>query len=69
MNIASTGIKDDSEVFDLSNWKSGAAINQDRFEPGKLTIKSQSKCVLRLEGPFLGGKLDWAALDIRISEN
>lgn len=54
VNIVFTGIKDDSQVFDLSNRKAGVAVNQDR----KLTAKSQSQSVLRLESPFPGEKLD-----------
>lgn len=50
-----TAIREYSEGFDLSYWKDGTAINQDRFEPAK----SQSKSVLlRLEGPCLGEKVD-----------
>lgn len=54
VNIVFTGIKDDSQVFDLSNRKAGVAVNQDR----KLIAKSQSQSVLRLESPFPGEKLD-----------
>ena len=40
--IASTGIKADSRVFDLSHWKGGVTINQDRFEPGSFLSKAKA---------------------------
>ena len=48
-----------SEVSDLRDWKHGIASNQDRFEPAKIKSKS---VLLRLEGSFLGVKLDGAGL-------
>lgn len=70
VDTISIAIRETSWVSDLRDLKDGPAINQDRFEPGKLTAKLKSKPVLlRLEGSLPGEKLDGASLVRSILEN
>lgn len=58
MSVVSTGIREDSDSSDLSNWEDGTAIHQDRFEPTGLLREAKQSSAAKTGQSLAGEKLD-----------